>query len=245
LWYDELRDYHTNERKSTLRRATSEEAAFLRAIADNPDDDTARLVFADWLDEHDRPARAELIRVQCERASGRCDALRRTELLKRSMQLIQEYGRQWFLEDWPESGVNTVSGYTFDRGFVDQVSFARCGLRDADFARLLETCPLFSLVRVLNLSMNEIRDEGLRVLADCPRLARLRHLILSANPVTLEGIEYLAASSRLTSLTDLTLSHLVDANNLAVMLNLIALQATAGEAQTTFQRHGKNVRVRT
>jgi uncharacterized protein (TIGR02996 family) len=31
----------------------NEEAGFLKAIADNPDDDTARLAFADWLEERD------------------------------------------------------------------------------------------------------------------------------------------------------------------------------------------------
>jgi len=43
---------------------------FLRAIADAPDDDTPRLVYADWLDEHgaadaDR-VRAEFLRVACK-----------------------------------------------------------------------------------------------------------------------------------------------------------------------------------
>lgn len=44
--------------------------ALLRAIAETPDDDTPRLVYADWLDEHgatdaDR-ARAEFLRVACK-----------------------------------------------------------------------------------------------------------------------------------------------------------------------------------
>lgn len=42
----------------------SDEAAFLQAICANPEDDTARLVFADWLDEHGNADRAEFIRVQ-------------------------------------------------------------------------------------------------------------------------------------------------------------------------------------
>jgi uncharacterized protein (TIGR02996 family) len=33
-----------------------------------PGDDAPRLVYADWLDEHGEPGRAEFIRVQCERA---------------------------------------------------------------------------------------------------------------------------------------------------------------------------------
>jgi uncharacterized protein (TIGR02996 family) len=47
--------------------------AFLRAIFDSPDDDTARLVYADYLDEHDtgrgEPERARFIRLMIE--SGR------------------------------------------------------------------------------------------------------------------------------------------------------------------------------
>jgi uncharacterized protein (TIGR02996 family) len=40
----------------------SERAAFLQAIRDQPDDDTARLVYADWLDEHDEGVLAAFIR---------------------------------------------------------------------------------------------------------------------------------------------------------------------------------------
>jgi uncharacterized protein (TIGR02996 family) len=43
-----------------------ERAAFIRAICEEPADDTRRLGFADWLDERDESARAEFIRVQVE-----------------------------------------------------------------------------------------------------------------------------------------------------------------------------------
>jgi uncharacterized protein (TIGR02996 family) len=39
----------------------SHEAAFLQAILDSPDDDTPRLVYADWLDEHGQTERAEFL----------------------------------------------------------------------------------------------------------------------------------------------------------------------------------------
>ncbi len=45
----------------------TEEEAFLRAVTENPEDDTPRLIFADWLDDHDDP-RGSFIRVQCELA---------------------------------------------------------------------------------------------------------------------------------------------------------------------------------
>jgi uncharacterized protein (TIGR02996 family) len=50
----------------------SEEAAFLTALKANPADDTARLVFADWLDEHNQAAKAAYLRaaVDLTRLSG-------------------------------------------------------------------------------------------------------------------------------------------------------------------------------
>src|SRR5262245_61268584 len=41
---------------------------FLRAIAESPDDDSLRLIFADWLEENGDAAFARFIRVQCELA---------------------------------------------------------------------------------------------------------------------------------------------------------------------------------
>jgi uncharacterized protein (TIGR02996 family) len=41
---------------------------FLESIRDNLDDDGVRLIYADWLEEHGDPARAEFIRVQSELA---------------------------------------------------------------------------------------------------------------------------------------------------------------------------------
>ncbi len=48
------------------RYAPGDFEALLRAVFENPDDDTPRLVFADFLDENDQPDRAALIRLQCE-----------------------------------------------------------------------------------------------------------------------------------------------------------------------------------
>lgn len=58
--------------------------AFLADIIDNPDDDTPRLIFADWLDEHGNEARGEFIRVQCalagyEKFTEQCECQRLLE----------------------------------------------------------------------------------------------------------------------------------------------------------------------
>src|SRR5215216_5077956 len=55
-----------------------EERALLAAIYANPDEDTPRLVYADWLDEHDQPERAEYIRVQI-RLNEICQAIPRQD----------------------------------------------------------------------------------------------------------------------------------------------------------------------
>jgi uncharacterized protein (TIGR02996 family) len=74
--------------------------AFLRAIRANPDDDTARLVFADWLDEHDDPLGA-FIRVQIELdpIRYRIDNPRALELHKREEELLRTHGADWIGTD--------------------------------------------------------------------------------------------------------------------------------------------------
>src|SRR5215203_267031 len=57
----------------------SDAAALLATIRAAPADDAPRLVYADWLDEHGHPDRAEFIRVQCELARRDGPTLRRRE----------------------------------------------------------------------------------------------------------------------------------------------------------------------
>src|SRR4051812_44991293 len=46
------------------------ERAFLDDIIASPEDDAPRLIFADWLEDHGDPDRAEFIRLQVARAKG-------------------------------------------------------------------------------------------------------------------------------------------------------------------------------
>lgn len=46
-----------------------EREALLRAAVANPDDDLPRLIYADWLEEHDDPDQAAFVRAQCELAA--------------------------------------------------------------------------------------------------------------------------------------------------------------------------------
>ena len=56
----------------------SDEDALLAAIAAHPEEDTPRLMYADWLDENGQSLRTEFIRVQIE--VSRIEQLPRIEL---------------------------------------------------------------------------------------------------------------------------------------------------------------------
>src|SRR5262249_875654 len=73
------------------------EKAFLADVAEHPDDDAPRLVFADWLQDNGDPHRAEFIPVQGELARPRLrgGSKRRRELQKREKNLFDEHGTRW------------------------------------------------------------------------------------------------------------------------------------------------------
>jgi uncharacterized protein (TIGR02996 family) len=61
--------------------------ALLRAIVRHPDDDTPRLVYADWLQENGRAEEGEFLRVQCGLAATEPGAPEYPELLDRETEL--------------------------------------------------------------------------------------------------------------------------------------------------------------
>jgi uncharacterized protein (TIGR02996 family) len=69
--------------------------AFLDAIREQPDDDAPRLVYADWLEEHGQPQRAEFIRVQCERARLPEGSSRAYDLERREAALWAAHAAAW------------------------------------------------------------------------------------------------------------------------------------------------------
>jgi uncharacterized protein (TIGR02996 family) len=82
--------------------------AFLQAIREQPDDNTHRLVFADWLDDQGDTTHAQLIRVQCELADRKCKGTRRKELCAQEATLVHD----------PAMQLPTERPFTYDRGFV-------------------------------------------------------------------------------------------------------------------------------
>jgi uncharacterized protein (TIGR02996 family) len=78
----------------------SDDAAFLRAIASDPADDTVRLAYADFLEETGEPAhaaRAEFTRTQIEARSLHLNHPRRADLEARAAELFAEHWVEWWL----------------------------------------------------------------------------------------------------------------------------------------------------
>jgi uncharacterized protein (TIGR02996 family) len=93
----------------------------LRAIAAEPDDDTHRLVLADWLDEHGEPERAEFIRLQCRLAEipDWLAWMLPEEPLRRALQLQVAHRKRW---------VKGLTWAGFARGMAEEIRLT--GSRD-------------------------------------------------------------------------------------------------------------------
>ena len=90
----------------------NEREALLRAVCENPDDDTPRLVFADWLDEHDEPERAEFIRLQIAAALHPVGSSARLHKEHRPIAMLRTHEAEWRQE------LATSTGYRWGEGFV-------------------------------------------------------------------------------------------------------------------------------
>jgi len=112
-----------------------DQAALLQAIRVAPDDDLPRLVYADWLEEHDQAQYAEFIRAQCALARlPECDP-ERPVLTRRAAELLKWHGYRFLQLDHPQ----VVRGMTFDRGFVEQIQIPARQLLDASWLPLAPT----------------------------------------------------------------------------------------------------------
>ena len=70
------------------------EVDFLRSIA-RDDDGAARLVLADWLEEHGDKPRADFVRVQCELAASGLTEERSRTLRVRERELLDAHRHEW------------------------------------------------------------------------------------------------------------------------------------------------------
>jgi uncharacterized protein (TIGR02996 family) len=194
--------------------------AFLADIAANSDDDAPRLVYADWLDEHGDPERAQFIRAQCRLATmGPCDPERFGLELDQEA-LLERHVRKW-LRPLPKIGARVE----FARGFPHRLTLSaakfvsqgeallaaaptlreyRPLLPRAAWDELLK-CPTLGRFTTLDVGYAKVGVAGIQSLVAAPLVAGLRSLNVSGSALRRKGSEALAASPYLANLRRLDL----------------------------------------
>jgi uncharacterized protein (TIGR02996 family) len=206
----------------------SDEQAFMASILAEPDDDTPRLVFADWLDERgteDDKARAALIRAQCRMEHLPADF---AKLEREARSILRKHEGRWTKD---LRAAKLLDSFTFRRGFLDggsmsATTFVRRGeelfrlaptIRTMRFPNAanevtelagsphLERLASIDLTLMCTCGMCDI-DEELRDLFQSKYAANLRCLNVSRDRVDADVMRTLVRSTTLGNLTSLDLS---------------------------------------
>lgn len=165
---------------------------FIEGIIADPHDDSARMVFADFLEENGDP-RAEMIRLQYELAEMSQFDKRRDKLRKRELKLLKEHG--CFGKIPPEADLLKTDGYV--GGFVDgiQITVTR-------FLRKQEE--IFSQAPVRRVEMRG-KSKKFHKLNESPYLGNIAHLTLRGHDASDENLIKLFTNANLCNLTALEL----------------------------------------
>lgn len=158
---------------SAPKKVVADDSAMIEAIVAAPNDDTPRLVYADWLTEHHDP-RGEFITLQIQRAAGGGSK----DTKAREEALLADH-RKSFLG--PLAKCVEMSGLRFDRGFVAR----------AKFNAIIPVHPLLRLI--------ERADFGVCTVTRGAKFDSLRALTFVSN--TLEHDEKLLKTLQLTELS--------------------------------------------
>jgi uncharacterized protein (TIGR02996 family) len=173
--------------------------AFESDLVAHPDDDTPRLVLADWLEEHGdehAAARAEFIRVQIELAKLSKHDPRYEELARREEFLLSTHEAHWL---GPLQGVVTKA--VWQRGFPQRMKLGvRAFMDNAD--ELFRQAPILHL-QLLRINQTKMTMEEL---AACPHFARLRGFSLPGSSVGDEKLRALFREADLGNVDTLDLS---------------------------------------
>jgi uncharacterized protein (TIGR02996 family) len=210
----------------------SDQTALLAAIVANPDDDTPRLVYADWLDEHvpdatpspssGPSARAEYIRVQCELAGLPFDAPNYPELLEREHDLaewLQSYAGKG--EEEPELpeflewfGHFDHGDGDFRRGFPEETCYTDYADEPQDnIDRIVPALTeAFTKSTVRTLLMEDAYGAEIAGIVADPVVAGLRGLVVMdlADDEEALAVQGIADSPHLGALRRLTFDNVID-----------------------------------
>lgn len=155
--------------------STGDGEALERVVWERPDDDTARLVYSDWLTERGEP-RGEFIalQVRLSQNAGSERERRRTESLLRAHQ-----------DRWLGGLKRLLTRVEFHRGFLDRAALAQNAVATQDTWRAAASSDILRTVRVLEKGRGNSRHYTRFVLS--PQMENLR-IIELPNPPTLEGL---------------------------------------------------------
>jgi uncharacterized protein (TIGR02996 family) len=174
----------------------SSEAAFLEAIREEPGEDSHRLVYADWLEEHSGAggaARAEFIRFQCRLADPTLRGRRKRK--DRAEDLLDQHRAEWLgpLRNVPQN-------WRFRRGFIESfIGPVSLFLQHAE--------KIFRVAPVRHVRLKEdVNGQTLAQLARCPHLVHLRELELRENQLSSTEVAPFAELPYLERLTALDMS---------------------------------------
>jgi uncharacterized protein (TIGR02996 family) len=197
--------------------------ALLAACKEEPDEDTPRLVLADWLEDHGQPHRAELVRVQVELARLPEGTPRHQELSAREGELLFCHGEEWVGPLHKAASFRRgLLRYSAPRGQLLNPRLSRPsaaapwawveelwlgGITPED-AEEIAVCPLLNSVTILDTSFHtgESSDALVAVLEHSPHLAGLRKLRVNQCDLGPEETEQLARSPCVRNLVDLEMN---------------------------------------
>jgi uncharacterized protein (TIGR02996 family) len=199
------------------------------AIVAQPDDDTLRLIYADWLQENDQSDRAAFVRAQVLLAQSEPFGPQYRQHMTVADKLLKAH------PEWGKFVKQRAEGGKFVRGFVEHVHanaatfpryaaelFAAEPIRSVQVSRFASTHgtvslePLFQLPeldRVTRLDLNklELLPDEFALLTEAPELVNLTDLSLRGNAVMPDWIGELLTGIGMPSLAGLDvygLSHL-------------------------------------
>ncbi len=175
--------------------------ALLAAIIANPEEDTPRLMFADWLQESGDEARAQFIRLQIEVARAEPFTPEARTAAEAAKRLLDEHRGEW-----SRAVKQLALSWEFGRGFVEHlavnvITFPRDAavmfnaepirslqperfelVRTASLDPFFQTPQLARIAR-LDLSLLEAAPVELDSLLECPYLSGVADLCLRRTPV--------------------------------------------------------------
>jgi uncharacterized protein (TIGR02996 family) len=172
----------------------SDRDALLHAIAARPEEDTPRLMYADWLEENGEPERADFVRTQVHLAQPGLTREEQFQLVRKNVAYMKGWTRQW-KDQLPR--VPGIEWGDFNRGLIEEVQ------ANDERPVVVHAAEIFAVPGVHILRLRRL--VGGLALADCPELERLRALRMVSARATAPHLRALLASPHLQNLKVLDL----------------------------------------